>query len=156
MDKNFLRYFIQSDEMYNCHMRLNLARGLIGLTILWNLQAALAFLVWPERYINAFELDGIVGSAMLRGLGVLFVMWNIPYLVALWHPVRYRVSLYEALAMQTIGLLGEGLIYLSLTAIDTTLRASLARFMAFDGLGLALLLISVWITRDIFVKIKNQ
>jgi len=134
-------------------MRLNLARGLIGLTFLWNLQAALAFLLWPERYINAFELEGMVGAAMLRGLGVLFVMWNIPYLVALWHPVRHRISLYEALAMQAIGLLGEALIYLTLPAIHSTLRASLARFMAFDLLGVVLLLISIWITRDILIKI---
>jgi hypothetical protein len=129
-------------------MRLNLARGLIGLVILWNLQAALVFLLWPERYITAFELQGTVGAAMLRGLGVLFVMWNIPYLVALWHPVRHRISLYEALAMQTIGLLGETLIYLTLPAIHIALRASVLRFIAFDALGLVLLAIAVWITRD--------
>ena len=129
-------------------MRLNLARGLIGLVILWNLQAALVFLLWPERFITAFELQGAVGAAMLRGLGVLFVMWNVPYLVALWHPVRHRISLYEALAMQTFGLLGEVIIYLTLAAIHIALRASVLRFIAFDGLGLLLLLIAVWITRD--------
>ena len=129
-------------------MRLNLARGLIGLVILWNLQAALVFLLWPERFITTFELQGAVGAAMLRGLGVLFVMWNVPYLVALWHPVRHRISLYEALAMQTIGLLGETVIYLTLPAIHLALRASVLRFIAFDALGLGLLLIAVWITRD--------
>ncbi|MCJ7535432.1 MAG: hypothetical protein WA997_07605 [Anaerolineales bacterium] len=129
-------------------MRLNLARGLIGLVILWNLQAALVFLLWPERFITAFELQGAVGAAMLRGLGVLFVMWNVPYLVALWHPVRHRISLYEALAMQTFGLLGEVIIYLTLASIHIALRASVLRFIAFDGLGLLLLLIAVWITRD--------
>jgi hypothetical protein len=129
-------------------MRLNLGRGLIGLVILWNLQAALVFLLWPERYITAFELQGTVGAAMLRGLGVLFVMWNIPYLVALWHPVRHRISLYEALAMQTFGLLGEALIYLTLPAIHIALRASVLRFITFDALGLGLLLVAVWITRD--------
>ncbi len=49
------------------------------------------------------------------GMGVLFLMWNVPYAVALWHPLRHRISLYEALAMQAIGLLGESLIYLSLS-----------------------------------------
>jgi hypothetical protein len=129
-------------------MRLNLGRGLIGLVILWNLQAALVFLLWPERYITAFELQGTVGAAMLRGLGVLFVMWNVPYLVALWHPGRHRISLYEALAMQTIGLLGETIIYLTLPVIHLALRASVLRFIAFDALGLVLLAIAVWITRD--------
>ena len=83
-------------------MRLNLARGFIGLTILWNLQAALVFLLWPERYTAAFELGSVSGAAALRGIGLLFLMWNVPYLVALWHPVRHRISLYESLAMRSI------------------------------------------------------
>jgi len=129
-------------------MRLNLARGFIGLTILWNLQAALVFLLWPERFTAAFELGGDAGAAALRGIGVLFLMWNVPYLVALWHPVRHRTSLYEALAMQTIGLLGEGIIYLSIPVIHAALRVSVFRFIVFDALGLGLLLIAVWITRE--------
>ena len=134
--------------MYNYSMRLNLARGFIGLTILWNLQAALVFLLWPERYTAAFELGGTAGSAALRGIGVLFLMWNVPYLVALWHPVRHRISLYEALAMQTIGLVGEGIIYLAIPAIHAALQASVYRFFIFDTLGLVLLLIAAWITRE--------
>jgi hypothetical protein len=145
--RNCLQYLTPSQEKYNYLMRLNIARGLIGLTILWNLQAALAFLLWTERYINAFELEGMVGAAMLRGLGVLFVMWNIPYLVALWHPIQHRISLYEALAMQSIGLLGEVLIYLTLPATHDVLNASILRFIAFDAAGLLLLLIAVGITR---------
>ena len=129
-------------------MRLNLARGLIGLVILWNLQAALVFLVWPERYAAAFELGGDTGAAALRGIGVLFLMWNVPYLVALWHPVRHRISLYEALAMQTIGLVGEAIIFLALPAIHIALKASVLRFIAFDGLGLVLLAIAIWTTRQ--------
>jgi len=134
--------------MYNYLMRLNLARGFIGLTILWNLQAALVFLLWPERYAAAFELGGAAGTAALRGIGVLFLMWNVPYLVALWHPVRHRISLYEALAMQTIGLLGEGIIYLTIPIIHAALRTSVFRFIVFDALGLGLLLIAAWITRE--------
>jgi hypothetical protein len=74
-------------------------------------------------------------------------MWNVPYLVALWHPVRYRISLYEALAMQTIGLVGEAIIYLTLPMIHIALRTSVLRFIVFDGLGLLLLVLAVWITR---------
>lgn len=128
-------------------MRLHLARALIGLVILWNLQAAFTFLLWPESYLAAYELQGVAGAAALRGIGVLFLMWNIPYLVALWHPVRFRVSLYEALAMQTIGLLGEGIIYLSLPASYMVLQSSIFRFILFDGLGLLLLVTAAWITR---------
>jgi hypothetical protein len=128
-------------------VRLNLARGLIAVVILFNLQAAVVFLVWPEQYTTGFELEGAVGGAMLRGLGVLFVMWNVPYAVALWHPVRHRISLYEALAMQTIGLVGESIIYFSFPAIHYLLRASILRFIAFDALGLLLLVVAAWFTR---------
>ena len=67
-------------------------------------------------------------------------MWNVPYAVALWHPLRYRISLYEASAMQAIGLLGESIILLCLSPAHATLHASLLRFIAFDGAGLILLL----------------
>jgi hypothetical protein len=130
-------------------MRLNFARILIGLVILWNLQAALAFLLWPERYVQAYELEEVAGAAALRGIGVLFLMWNIPYLVALWHPVRNHVSVYEALAMQTIGLLGEGFIYLYLPANYTTLQSSISRFILFDAVGLLLLLVAAAMTRNL-------
>jgi hypothetical protein len=72
-------------------MRLNLTRGLIGVVILFNLQAALVFLLWPGNYTSAFELEGVIGEAMLSGLGVLFLMWNVPYAVAMWNPIRYRI-----------------------------------------------------------------
>jgi hypothetical protein len=129
-------------------MRLNLARGLIGLVILWNLGVAFVFLLQPEQYTGAYELGGQSGAAALRGIGLLFVMWNVPYMVALWHPVRHRISLYEALAMQTIGLVGEAVIYFSLPTIHMVLRTSILRFIAFDGLGLVLLVIAHWITRQ--------
>ena len=81
----------------------------------------------------------------MRGMGVLFLMWNVPYAVALWNPLRYRISLYEASAMQAIGLLGCGLILFSLPAAHAILQASLLRFIAFDGAGLILLLLAVWL-----------
>jgi len=133
-------------------MRLNLARGFIGVVILFNLQAAAVFLLWPARFTPGFELGDAVGGAMLRGLGVLFVMWNVPYAVALWHPIRQRISLYEALAMQTIGLVGESVIYLSLPAIHESLHTALMRFIIFDALGLVLLAVAAWMTR----RSKNE
>jgi hypothetical protein len=120
--------------------------------ILFNLQAAVVFLLWPERYGPGLELEGAVGDAMLRGLGLLFVMWNVPYAVALWHPIRQRISLYEALAMQTIGLVGEAIIYNSLPITHALLRASILRFIGFDVLGLVLLAVAAWITRRSKIK----
>jgi hypothetical protein len=129
--------------------RIWLARACIGLVLAWNVQCAVAFLVAPATYASGFELNGDAGSAAVRGIGLLFLMWNVPYAVALWHPVRHRVSLYEALAMQAIGLLGESLIFLSLSAAHSAARASLARFIAFDAAGLALLALAWLATRGI-------
>ena len=125
---------------------LLLARLAILPVFLWNLQCALAFILWPERFTLAFELNGVAGEAAVRGIGVLFLMWNVPYAVALWHPLRHRISLYEATAMQAIGLLGETLIWLSLSPAHNLLRASLMRFIVFDGAGLVLLLVAIWLS----------
>ena len=124
---------------------LLLARLAIALVFLWNIQCAFAFLLWPYRFTAGFELYGVPGAAALRGVGVLFLMWNIPYAVALWQPVRHRISLYEANAMQAIGLLGETLIWLNLPPAHFILQTSLLRFIAFDGAGLALLLVAIWL-----------
>lgn len=113
-------------------MRLNLARALIGVVILFNLQAAVVFLLWPARFTPGFELGGAVGEAMLRGLGVLFLMWNVPYAVALWHPIRHRISLYEALAMQTIGLIWEAIIFTTLPNIHSYMKSATRHHIHFE------------------------
>ena len=115
------------------------ARLLIAVVAGWNLQCALVFLLNPGRFAPGFELAGIPGEAAVRGTAVLFVMWNVPYLVALWHPRRQRVSLGEALAMQAIGVLGESLILTWLPAGYTDLHTSIVRFILFDAAGLILL-----------------
>lgn len=122
-------------------------RLLILIVLAWNVQCALAFLIQPGLYAPAFELSGAPGEGMLRGLGVLFLMWNVPYAVALLHPLRRRVSLYEALAMQTIGLLGETLLLLTFPAGHAQMHSAVGRFVAFDAAGLVLLLAAWWVTR---------
>ena len=123
------------------------ARALIGVVFTFNVQCALAFLIAPGAYAPGFELSGAAGEAMVRGLGVLFLMWNVPYLVALWHPARHRTSLYEAVAMQAIGVVGESLILAALPAAHPAMHATILRFVAFDGAGLLALLLAAWITR---------
>jgi hypothetical protein len=127
-------------------MKINLARILIGIVFLVNVQCALVFLIWPEKYAGSFELSGIPGEVMLRGLGVLFLMWNVPYAVALWNPVRFRLALWIAIAMQAIGLVGEVLIALSLPIEHFEIRSSISRFVLFDATGLILLSIAAWIS----------
>lgn len=126
--------------------RLWFARLLIGIVLIFNVQCALAFLISPQLYAPGFELSGAAGEGMVRGMGVLFLMWNVPYAVALSHPLRRRVSLWEALAMQAIGLAGESLLLLSLEPGHALLRASVGRFILFDGAGLLLLILAALIT----------
>lgn len=127
--------------------RLWLGRALIGPVFLWNVQCAAAFLAAPAMYASGFELSGPAGAAVVRGFGVLFLMWNVPYAMALWQPLRQRVSLYEALAMQTIGLAGESLILWTLGAGHPVAASTVARFIVFDGAGVILLLLAAWTTR---------
>ncbi len=122
-----------------------LARLLIAIVTAWNLQAALVFILWPERFAHNFELTGIPGAAAVRGTGILFVMWNVPYLVALWNPRKYSLALGMALAMQFIGLMGESFILFTLPDGYTLLRESITRFIIFDASGLIMLLTAFWI-----------
>jgi hypothetical protein len=121
-----------------------LARLLIGMVFFFNVQCSVAFLISPDNYAPAFELAGAPGESMVRGLGVLFLMWNVPYAVALWHPVRHFVSLTEAVGMQAIGVVGETLIWLRLPVIHALARSAVLRFMVFDASGLILLTVA-WI-----------
>jgi hypothetical protein len=128
-------------------VRLWIARLLIAAVVAWNLQCALVFLLDPGTYAPAFELTGIPGAAAVRGFAVLFVMWNIPYLVALWQPQRNKVSLWEALAMQAVGVVGESMILFSLPTGYPSLHTSILRFIIFDAAGVVLLSIAVFLSR---------
>lgn len=122
------------------------ARILIGLTAGWNLQCALAFLTSPQAFAPSFALYGVSGEAAVRGVGILFVMWNIPYLVALWHPLRHRLSLGEAWAMQLAGLVGETWLLTTLPVDSAVLRDSIQRFIVFDAVGLLALTLACCLT----------
>ncbi len=119
-----------------------LARLAIGLVVGWNLECAVSFLTHPQHFAPSFELDGIGGEAAVRGVGILFVMWNIPYLVALWHPLRHRLSLCEAWGMQLAGLLGETWLLTTLPVGHLLLRTSIQRFIWFDAAGLLALTVA--------------
>ncbi len=127
--------------------RLNLVRFLIGVVLLVNLHCALVFLWQPERYMGGFGLSGEVGRGMIRALGLLFLMWNVPYVFALRHPVKNYTSLLEAVIMQAIGFMGETLILLFGNDQDAVVTASIERFMLFDGTGLIFLVIALFVVQ---------
>jgi hypothetical protein len=124
-----------------------LARFLIVLVIAWNLQAAFAFLFSPETFAPGFELSGIPGQAAMRGIAVLFIMWNVPYCIAAWHPLRHFLSLKEALVMQALGLAGETGILLTLPPEHIVLQSSILRFISFDAAGLVALALAFGLVR---------
>jgi hypothetical protein len=124
-------------------LRLWLARGLIAFVLIDNIQASVLFLLWPEAYAPAFELSGVAGAGMIQGMAILFLMWNVPYVVALSHPLKQRTSLIEALVMQAIGFFGETFLLLGFPSGHPVLVDSVGRFILFDGIGLGVLVLAL-------------
>lgn len=124
-----------------------ISRLLVGVVFFFNVECALAFIIAPQAYAPAFELAGAPGEGMVRGMGILFLMWNVPYAFALWNPLRFRVSLLSAIIMQAIGALGETILLLTFPPGYSLLRSTVLRFIIFDATGLVLLMIAgilVW------------
>ena len=116
-----------------------IARVLVAIVIFINLQAALQYLLNPNAYSGAFELEGIPGMAAVMGVGILYVMWQVPYVFAAINPIAHRLSLAEAVLMQAIGLLGETWLRSRIPVEHTVLRNSILRYIVFDAGGLVLL-----------------
>ena len=80
------------NDLYNEGMKPEhkkwLVRVLIGIVVFFNLDAAFSFMLQPERYSPGFELIGVPGQAVIQGMGLLFLMWNVPYIVAMLDPNR--------------------------------------------------------------------
>jgi hypothetical protein len=130
-------------------IRIWSARTLILAVTFLNLQCAFLFLAAPWNFSPGFELSGQAGDAMIRGLGLLFVMWNVPYVIALLHPVKHRTSLIEAVVMQLIGAVGETLLLLTLGGTHLALTGTVTRFIIFDSGGLFVLIIALLIVYKI-------
>jgi hypothetical protein len=128
-------------------MKIWFGRILIGFVLFFNLQCAIAFIIRPDLYVGGFELQGALGEAVVRSMGVLFLMWNVPYTLAFWNPARFRVSLCEAVIMQLIGVAGESAVLWLLPERYAIARSSILRFITFDTIGLAALAAAAWITR---------
>jgi hypothetical protein len=109
-----------------------------------NLQAAVALLLQPDRHAAAFELGGEAGAAMIRGLGVLFLMWNATYPPVILRPHTHRLLFAIILAQQAIGIAGEAWIWASLSPAHGPLRTTGLRFLIFDGLGLLAMAGAFW------------
>lgn len=131
-----------------------IARVLVGIVLFWNLQASIQFMLKPELLTRGFQLEGIPGRAAGSGYGILFLMWQVPYFFALAHPVRFKISLWQALIMQAIGVIGESILFATIPVDYLPLRDSIIRFIIFDGTGVLILAVALLIIR--FQSSKKQ
>ena len=120
---------------------------LVALVFVINVQCALQFILWPGAYTAAYQVEGASAEAMVRTVGICFLMWNATYPPIIVRPGRYRVLFGVVLAQQIIGLVGESLLLASLQPGLEVLASSIARFIAFDAAGLVLLTIAFLLTR---------
>ncbi len=132
-----------------------ISRILIAAVAVMNVQAAFQFMLTPQNYAYGFEMTGAAGEAMLRGMGLLFLMWNIPYMFAAYHPVRHFISVVEAVIMQFIGVTGETLILLGMPEGHPLIEASVKRFIIFDGSGLVFLAVAMLLVLSTRVRSKR-
>ena len=123
---------------FRSSLSLWLARLAVTAVFALNVSCALLFLLRPQDYAGGFEASGVAGEAIVRGYGILFLMWNVPYLPVMLAP-RQRVLFAVVLAQQAIGVLGESWLYLTLPAGHAALRATGLRFIVFDAGGLLLM-----------------
>lgn len=135
--------------------RIWIARALIGVVAALNLQAAVAYLINPRVFSAGFELSGVPGAAAVAGVGILYLMWQVPYLFALINPARRRISLLEAILMQTIGLIGESWLLGTIGSEHAVLRASIIRYIVFDGGGLVLLAAAFFLVKPSSSRLKK-
>jgi hypothetical protein len=123
------------------------ARILIGLVLLDNFQAAVIFLVFPARISPGFGMSGVAGNAVIQGIGLLFLMWCVPYFIATLDPRKHKISFIEAIVMQTIALVGESVLLVLQPAKLPVETSSVQRFILFDGTGLFLLVVAAALLR---------
>jgi hypothetical protein len=118
-----------------------LARVVVLTVCVWNLTAAVPFVLNPANYTRSFEVAdcGVGGEVLVRGLGIAFLMWQVPFLPVIWHPGRQRILFLCLLGMQVLGLVGESVMMAALRGEHAPLRATGWRFILFDGAGLLLM-----------------
>ena len=123
------------------------ARVLVAIVFVVNVQCALQFILWPGAYVAAYQVEGASAEVMVRTVGICFLMWNATYPPVIARPDRFRVLFGVVLAQQTIGLIGESMLLASLAPGLEVLASSIVRFVAFDAAGLVLLAIAFFLSR---------
>lgn len=141
---------------HKSNIKIWLARLLIGIVLGMNLLCAVDFIARPSLYMGSYELTGEVGKAVIVAFGILFLMWQVPYFFALYHPKKYKTSLLQAILMQAIGLIGESLLLGTISSEHAILRGSITRFIIFDGGGLLFLVLAAVLTGFSFQSYQQE
>ena len=123
-----------------------ISRVLVATVFLVNVQCAVQFIIWPDAYTAAYQVEGASAEVMVRTVGICFLMWNATYPPVIAHPTRYRVLFGVVIAQQLVGLIGESALLLTLEPGLEVLASSIMRFIAFDAAGLVLLVIAFALT----------
>jgi hypothetical protein len=118
------------------------ARLVLALVFCCNISCALAFIFEPAAYTAGFEVTGVVGEVLIRGIGILFLMWNATYPLVIWHPVRYWQLFLIVMAQQAIGVAGETWLWLTLPPGHDPLVLTGQRFIIFDAWGLVMMVVT--------------
>lgn len=101
-----------------------------------NVMCAIQFVAAPASFSGAYQLSGVAGEAAVRGIGVVFLMWNATYPLFVAQPRRHMALGAIVLVQQAIGCVGECAILLTLPPAGyEVLASSIARFVAFDAAG---------------------
>jgi len=127
--------------------RIWIARALIVLVFAINVQCALQFILWPDAFTAAYQVEGASAEVVVRTVGICFLMWNATYPPVIVQPDRFRVLFGVVIAQQVIGLVGESLLLAYLHPGLEVLASSITRFVAFDAAGLVLLVIAFLLSR---------
>jgi hypothetical protein len=126
-------------------LSLWLTRLVVGAVFFFNVTCALAFVAQPDRYAPGFEVSGVPGRVLVRGIGILFLMWNATYPPVLFRPDRHHTLFAVILVQQALGVAGETWMWVTLPAGHAALWHTGLRFIAFDGAGLVGMGLAFWL-----------
>ena len=123
------------------------ARILVLIVFAINVLCAVQFIISPEHYVASYQVEGASAQAMVRTVGICFLMWNATYPPVIIKPQKHRTLFGVVIAQQIIGLIGESMLLASLGPGLDVLASSILRFIAFDAGGLVLLVIAFILAR---------
>ncbi len=137
-----------------------IARVAVLIVFLLNVSCALIFIAQPLQSAAAYGLAATEeNGALVAGLGVAFLMWNVTYPLVILNPARHQSLFAVVLAQQLTGLLGESFILWRLCSAGLAnglMAHGIIRFIVFDGGGLVLMLVAFLLLRHALKAARQE